>query len=159
MSFRSRIDGIRADLRRYGLRYLLIGVWNTCFGVGVYTLLLIYFGQKHYLLLGIISNILSITNAFLGHKLFVFRTRGNWLSEYLRCYVVYGGSILFGLAGMMLCVDVFRWDAVWSNLIVTAVNFILSFFGHRFFSFRPGWSVPAHASETEHTARPASRER
>ena len=159
MSFRSRIDGIRADLRRYGLRYLLIGVWNTCFGVGVYTLLLIYFGQKHYLLLGIISNVLAVTNAFLGHKHFVFRTRGNWLSEYLRCYVVYAGSILFGMAGMVLCVEICRWDAVWSNFGVTAVNFILSFFGHRYFSFRPGRSEHGPEFETEHSARTCHRKR
>lgn len=141
MSFKTRIDGIRADLRRYGIRYLLIGAWNTLFGVGVYTLLLIVFGQEHYLLLGVVSNILAITNAFLGHKLLVFRTRGNWLQEYLRCYVVYAGNMLFGFSCMILCVDVFHWDAVWSNLGVTALNFALSFLGHRFFSFRPGWSV------------------
>lgn len=154
MSPRSLIDAIRAAVRKYGLRYLLVGAWNTCFGVGVYTLLLLYFGQKHYLLLGVVSNVLSITNAFLGHKLFVFRTRGNWLMEYLRCYVVYSGNLLFGFACMIICVDVFHWDAVWSNLGVTALNFAMSFIGHRFFSFRPGWSV----SETDGTERAERQE-
>ena len=51
MSFKTRIDGIRADLCRYGIRYLLIGAWNTLFGVGVYTLLLIVFVPQLSLML------------------------------------------------------------------------------------------------------------
>ena len=131
-------EAMRTAVRRYGIRYLAVGVWNTLFGVGVYTLLLLRFGQEHYLLLGVFSNVLAITNTFLGHKFIVFRTRGNWLKEYLRCYVVYSGNMLFGFAGMMLCVEVFHWEAVWSNLVVTAVNFILTFFAQRFFSFGSG---------------------
>ena len=74
--------------------------------------------------------------------------------EYLRCYVVYSGNLLFGFACMIICVDVFHWDAVWSNLGVTALNFAMSFIGHRFFSFRPGWSV----SETDGTERAERQE-
>ena len=70
------------------LAYLVSGGWNTLFGLGLYTLCFWLWGNKvHYLLLSVLVNIAAITNAFLCYKLFVFRTRGNWLKEYLKCYV------------------------------------------------------------------------
>ena len=67
---------LELEIFRQGIRYVIVGGWNTVFGVGCYTLLLIIFGQKHYLLLGIFSNIIAVTNAFLCYKYFVFKTKG-----------------------------------------------------------------------------------
>ena len=37
---------------------------------------------------------LGITVAFLCYKHFVFRTKGNYLKEWLRCFAVYGSEQL-----------------------------------------------------------------
>ena len=75
--------------------YLLVGGWNTIFGYLVFVLLYYLFSSKiHYILLFILSNILSITNAYIGNKVFVFKTQGNYIREYLRFYVVYGGAMM-----------------------------------------------------------------
>ena len=69
-------------LLKHGVNYLLTGIWNTVFGIGLYTALLIIYGSKHYLLLGIISHTIAVTNAFLCYKYFVFKTSGNFFKEY-----------------------------------------------------------------------------
>lgn len=60
----------------------------------------------HIVMIGVIANVICITEAFIVYKLLVFRSRGRWLTEYLRCYVIYGGDALIGIAGLWLLVDV-----------------------------------------------------
>lgn len=129
------LASVKEEILRRGIRYVIVGAWNTLFGVGCYTALLLIFPQVHYLVLGIFSNILAITNAFLCYKFFVFKTKGYLLTEYFRCYIVYGGGMLAGMCGMFVCVSLFGFSPVWANLVVTAVVIIGSYCGHRFFSF------------------------
>lgn len=119
-------------------RYLAVGGWNTLFGIGVYTLLFeLLKGRAHYLALAVPSNILAVTNAYVCYKLIVFKTKGNIIREYLRCYLVYGVSMLFGMAGLWLLVDGFGFYPVWGNILVAGITVIVSYVGHRVFSFRP----------------------
>ena len=119
------------------VRYLVVGGWNTFFGVGLFTFLYWLWGtQKNYLLIGIAVQILAVTNAFLCYKWIVFRTRGNYLREYLKCWTVYGSSALIGTAGMVLLVELAGMNPVWANILLTALGIAWSYLGHRFFSFR-----------------------
>jgi len=43
---------------------------------------------------------LNITVAYLGYKFFVFRTKGNYLREWLKCFAVYGFSMIPGLVAL-----------------------------------------------------------
>ncbi|MEI6212273.1 MAG: GtrA family protein [bacterium] len=120
------------------LRYLLVGGWNTLFGVGVYALAYhLLHDRVHYLVLLIPCNILAITNAYVCYKLVVFRTRGNWLREYLRFYLVYGAALLMGIGGMVLLVQLLHMHPVWANILTTALTIVCSFFGHKRISFAP----------------------
>lgn len=121
------------------VRYLFVGGWNTLFGVGLFTFLYWLWGsQKNYLLIGIAVQILAVTNAFLCYKWIVFRTHGNYLREYLKCWTVYGSSALIGTAGMILLVELAGMNPVRANILITALSVIWSYLGHRFFSFRSG---------------------
>lgn len=118
------------------LRYLAVGVWNTVFGVGLYTLLCLLFDGRYYLMLAVISNILAITNAFLCYRYIVFRSKGFFWREYFRCYIVYGVGALAGMGLLTLMVEIFDMLPVIANLISTALITAGSYLGHKFFSFR-----------------------
>jgi putative flippase GtrA len=116
--------------------YLIVGGWNTLFGVGLYALLYFLIGHRiNYFVLMIPCNILAITNAYFCYKLFVFRTRGNWLREYLRFYLVYGAAILIGMALVVLFVQVFHMHPVLANILTTGLTVVCSFIGHKRISF------------------------
>ena len=96
-----------------------------------------------YMAANIVANVIAITTAFLGYKLLVFRTKGNYLREYLRTYVVYGSSALLGLALLPFLVALLgtlikRQVLVpyVAQAIVTLCVVIASFFGHKKYSFR-----------------------
>ncbi|HOF62554.1 MAG TPA: GtrA family protein [Candidatus Latescibacteria bacterium] len=119
------------------VRYLIVGGWNTVFGAAVYALLYNGFGQHvHYLLLLIPANILAITNAFLGYRYIVFRSRGRMLQEYLRCYVVYGGMMLFNALLLYLLVTLLSLAPPIANAFCVLSTTIVAYFSHKHFSFR-----------------------
>ena len=118
-------------------RFLVTGVWNTVFGVLVYIIL--YEGLKqwvNYLVLLIPGNILAITNAYICYKLFVFKTRGNIIREYLRFYVVYGGAMLLGFVLMFVLVDGLKLNPVAAQILCVPISIIFSYCSHRNYSFR-----------------------
>lgn len=123
------------EFRRIAL-YLIVGGWNTVFGIAVYTMLILLFGERHYLLLGIPANILAITNAFLCYKYIVFRSRCSFWREYLKCYIVYGGMALVGMGELFLLADCCRIPPIYANIAVTFLNIAISYLGHKYFSFR-----------------------
>ena len=127
-------------------RYTLVGIWNTIFGYGSYaalTALLMPRMAHGYLLAALISGLVSISVAFLGYKWFVFRTEGNYLREWLRCHVVYGTAAVIGIVVLPVFVYGFKRfvgleaSAPYvAGATVTGLNVIVSFLGHRNFSFR-----------------------
>ena len=119
------------------LRYLIVGGWNTVFGYCVFALLYFMLSARiHYVVIAIVSGIISITMAYAGYKLFVFKTKGNYLSEYLKFYVVYGFSMILGLVLLPLFVEFLKLNVYLAQAIATIACIFISFFGHRNFSFR-----------------------
>jgi putative flippase GtrA len=131
--WRERLSSLKQDQR---LRYLVVGGGNTlwgylCANILYYTLI----SHLHLLVIGIIANIFSISFSFFTYKTLVFRTKGNWLREYLRCYVVYGvGGILATLA-MWGLVDGLHIPFWLAQGLVMGLVVVFSYFGHSRFSF------------------------
>ncbi len=118
------------------IRYLLVGVLNTIvgYGIGVFGYILL----KAYISLieiGVVTNILAITFSFITYKWFVFQTKGRWVYEYLRSYLVYGGTALFGIALLWLLVG--QWAlSIWlAQGIIIVLTIIVSYIGHSRFTF------------------------
>jgi len=128
------------------MRYILVGGFNTVFGYGLFALLNWLsrgLGPYNYLYAGVLANLIAISVAFLGYKWFVFRTRGNYLSEYIRCFGVYGSSALIGLAGLSILVPILRRSLhrpdeapYFAAAMMMVVTMVTSFLGHKNISFR-----------------------
>ena len=117
--------------------YLLAGCWNTVFGYGAG--LLLYYSLHHFLhtvVIIILVNILNISMSFLTYKIFVFKTRGNWISEYLRCYLVYGNIVLIGILSIWVMVDFFVIPFWIAQALILFVTVIFSYVAHARFTFK-----------------------
>jgi putative flippase GtrA len=119
------------------LRYLVVGGFNTAFAyfatVGLYYSLSKWL---HIVVIGVLANIICITVSFATYKIFVFRSGAGWLHEYLRSYVVYGGSAVIGIAGLWILVDglgIEFWLAQGGLMIIGVV---ISYIGHDRFTFK-----------------------
>jgi putative flippase GtrA len=128
------------------VRYVQVGICNTVFGYLLFAGFTAWFESKvahGYLLASLLSNLISITVAFLAYKWFVFRTKGNYLREWTKCLGVYGGSLVLGLFALPALVTVLRkllgyeQQAPYiAGALLIGVNTVLSFLGHKHISFR-----------------------
>jgi putative flippase GtrA len=90
------------------IRYLCVGVFNTVWGyiTFVVTLTLLNavvparFLYLTVILASIIPTPLNITIAYFCYKFLVFRTKGNYLREWLKCFAVYGTSMIPSLVAL-----------------------------------------------------------
>jgi len=131
------------------IRYLLVGSFNTLFGYGTFALLNWLFtgtGRYSYMYATFLSSLIAITVAFLGYKWFVFETRDNYLSEWIRCVGVYGSTMLLSLAGMPVLVPMLQRvpsqpgrASYIAGAIMTGITVVFGFFAHKNVSFREGW--------------------
>ncbi len=119
------------------IRFLAAGAWNTLFGYFSFVILYYLFrSAAHYMILLVISNILSITNAYLSYKYFVFKTKGNFMKEYSRFYVVYGAAFIANLVLLPVFVELLRIHPLISQALIIILTVIISYFGHKHFSFK-----------------------
>jgi putative flippase GtrA len=127
-------------------RYLLVGAWNTLFGYGTFALFTAVLNPivpHSYIWASLFSSLLNITVAYLGYKWFVFRTKGNYLREWMRCVAVYSGGIVFGLIALPVLVLLIRHHTRFdtqapyiAGALLTVSVVLYSFLGHKNFSFR-----------------------
>lgn len=118
-------------------KFLIVGGANTVFGyavgVSLYELLTSFCSIW---VIGILSNIFAISFSFVTYKLFVFRTKGQWLAEYLKAYLVYGTMAFVGVVLLWLYVDTFGLSIWLAQGLVIMSTVILSYIGHARFTFR-----------------------
>ena len=119
------------------MRYLLAGGWNTLFGyiigVGLYQLM---HAHIQTLYIALLANIICISMSFITYKLFVFKTRGRWIEEYLKSCTVYSGAALISSLLLWLFVDLFSIHIYIAQALVITTTVVISYTGHSRFTFK-----------------------
>jgi putative flippase GtrA len=149
-------------------RYLCVGVFNTVFGYATFAIINYLLHRRgvpvSYIFASAFSNLINITVAFLGYKFFVFRTKGNYLREWLKAMAVYWSGFLPALILLPTLVRALNWllppdfhllhyhlvrkDAApyVANALLLVFSVVYSFFGHKKVTFRQKSPDPATAS-------------
>ncbi len=133
------------------IRFLLVGGFNTVFAYALYVAFVFLFGHLFPQLrkeivadLALTSSLpIAITVAFVGYKHFVFRTKGNYLKEWLRCFAVYGVSwpvqlviLPIATAGFSMATVTRHYAPQLAGLVNSACIASYSYFAHKKFSFK-----------------------
>ncbi|MDZ4655347.1 MAG: GtrA family protein [Coriobacteriia bacterium] len=136
------------------LRFLVVGGWNTAFSMVALWVFeqLIPYGPSSALgaLVGVtaakqvvllVAWVVAVTQNFFTFKLIVFRTKGNWVREYLRIYATYAGAFVLQSVMIQLLSAWLGWTLFWANVPTIAVVTVISYFGHKHFTFRESRST------------------
>ncbi|MFS0852499.1 GtrA family protein [Microbacterium sp. 179-I 3D4 NHS] len=138
---------MRASLRRVlarvlgdqRVRFLAVGGVNTVLGYAIYAVLAQWVFAHvplGYLLALIISYAIAICVAFVLYRRFVFVVKGNVLVDFVRFVGVYAVSILANAAALPVLVELLHLHPLVAQAIVLVVTTLISFVGHKHFSFR-----------------------
>jgi putative flippase GtrA len=133
------------------VRFLIVGACNTLFSIllqaafGIlFTALWPHASQSYVAIAAVIAATpFGVTFSFLGFKHFVFRTKGNYLKEWIRCFAVYGPTIpaailIVGVATRLYEATPLPQHFAKDAAFVTnsALIAVYSYLGHKKFSFR-----------------------
>jgi putative flippase GtrA len=122
--------------RREQLLYLVIGVWNTVFGYGVWALLQYLLGDSlNYLVILVLSWPIAVLNAYLGYRYIVFRSRGPVLRELPRFSLVYVAALLANLVLLPIALQVLPFSIYVVEAMFMAAVVVSSYLGHKYYSF------------------------
>ena len=128
------------------VRFLAVGATNTVVGYLVFSAFTLWvFADVHlgYLLSLALSYVIGITLAFVLYRRFVFPVHGHLLRDFARFVSVYLVAIGINAAALPLLVEVAQVPPLLAQLMILVVTTLLSFFGHKKFSFRRSGSEAA----------------
>ena len=116
---------------------MLAGGYNTLFGYGAFGVLFLMLGkQVHYLLIGLIANVIAVISAFVVHRNFVFRSTEHWRTSFIRFYLSQLIALGFGMVGLYGLVEFARFNPLVAQAVIITLSVALTYVLHRYFSFR-----------------------
>ena len=127
------------------VRFLFVGCLNTAVGIGVTFIVYLLFGYPLFegaeippvvkFAATLSGQIVGAVHSFIWNKFFTFKARGNVGKEFLKfivvCFVQYAANYLLTL--LFSSFIPFAWLY---TVLVTAICTVISYFGHKFFSFK-----------------------
>ncbi|MDE6001282.1 MAG: glycosyltransferase, partial [Clostridia bacterium] len=123
------------------IRYLFVGVLNTAVGYGVgagFTALFRWCGLNvdlSNLLGGLIGTIVGVIHSYFWNKYFTFQSKKKSFSEVIRFVIVY--AVQYGVTQLLNWGFSHVIDNHWIyQFISTCITTVISWFGHKYFSFR-----------------------
>lgn len=143
---RGRVEGaadavVPRRLRGYReqILYLGVGGWNTLFGYLNFALLYYLLSDRtSVVVILLISYALSITNAYVCYRYIVFRSIGSVRRELPRFTSVYLVALAANLVVLPLALRLLPVNAYVVQALFTAAVVVVSYLGHKHFSFRGG---------------------
>ncbi|SOX53595.1 GtrA family protein, partial [Mycobacterium ahvazicum] len=150
-------------VRDQRVAFVLVGGINTVVGFGIFVACSetvghavdVRFGKVAGSLVTLgIAHVLSVLFAFVMHRRFVFRVRGHVLRDLARFWSVYLTAGAINVVALPALVEL-GLSRIPAQAIILASTTLLSYFGHRYFSFRRsgGGTHPSDA-EDERRAPP-----
>lgn len=130
--------------------YLAVGAWNTLFGYGVFVVL--YYlaaGRVSASVVIVASYVVAVLSAYVGYRYVAFRSHDGVFREFPRFAAVYLVTLIANLVFFPVALRLLPLSTYAVQALFTVGVVIVSYLGHRYFSFRARVAdkVPADSSE------------
>jgi putative flippase GtrA len=138
--------------------FLLVGGANTAFSTGLFIALALAFPQAPSFILLTTSWTVSLVSVFFVYRKLVFRVRGHVWLDLARFALVNLTSLLLNIGLLTLFADILGFPRIPTQIAITVLSVVVSYFGHRYFSFRrkepsgPAQGAPVQGTKEEETA-------
>lgn len=109
-------------------RYLIVGVWNTIFGIGIFYLLLKFLIGVDYRLILFISFVLANLQSHLTQRALVWRSKERFVPELIRFFIGAIGIFVINLLLLTFLVDFLGYQTFESQVLLTFVLTIANYF-------------------------------
>ncbi len=132
-------------LSRQASRYLLVAGTTALIYLGLVAAGLAL--DIQYFLAIVFAQLITIVGAFPFYRRFIFESTSPVMLDFVRFITVWSSGMIAGLIVTPILVETLSWDPLFAQVVAIAVVSVLSFLGHRYFSFRK----PHEANPEEET--------
>lgn len=123
-------------IRDQRIAFLAVGGVNTAIGFGWFVLFHSIFGSNRYMLTLLCAHVCAVLCAFVLHRRLVFRVHGHVWLDLARFELVNLSSLAINAILLPIAVSVMHLQVLPAQLVVTAFTVVISYTGHKMFSFR-----------------------
>jgi putative flippase GtrA len=117
--------------------FIGVGAVNTLVGAIVFVALQLSLGQVvNYLVVLLCAHLISVLCAYALHRRMVFKVTGNVLQDLVRFESVYLTALALNALLLPILVEVADLPVIAAQLLIVAATSVLSFLGHKHWSFR-----------------------
>ncbi len=135
------------DARRI-LKFVCVGVLNTVIGYGAFFILSLFL---NYLIALVLAHFIGVTNSYLWNKYWTFQVKKFRPAELVKFNIVYLFALGTNMLILYIAVELLAFDPRLGQLVVLPLVTLLSYFGHRYWSFHG--AKPAIDSEAQKSER------
>lgn len=124
-------------VKDYRVAFLIVGIANTVIGFAWFALFQATVGVLYgYMVTLVCAHIASVLCAFVPYRRFVFRVCGHVFRDLIRFESVYLVALGINAVLLPLLVEFAHLEPIVAQALIVFVTTLVSFFGHREFSFR-----------------------
>jgi putative flippase GtrA len=124
------------------IRYVVIGFWNTLFGIGTFYFLLRISNQNDYKLVLFLSFCLSNVQSHFTQRFFVWKSKNRYLPELRRFFVSAIRLFFLNLLLLTLSVEVLKYPPFAVQVFLTFAIVVLSYFFQKHAVFKQAHTHP-----------------
>lgn len=118
------------------IRFLFVGGFNAGVSYLIYSAFCIILGSAAYQIALAIAWIVSSVVSFTTQKFLVFRGKGNWIREYLKCCTTWFFSYLINAGLLEIIVKVLHLNVFVAQIIATLTAAVFTYILFKKFAFK-----------------------
>jgi putative flippase GtrA len=113
-------------------KFICVGLLNTVIGYGAFFILL---SSLNYLVALVVAHFIGVTNSYLWNKYWTFQVKNFRPAELVKFNIVYLLALGANMLMLYIAVELLAIDPRLGQLIVLPLVTLLSYFGHKYWSF------------------------
>lgn len=117
------------------LKFIIVGILNTIVGFAAYAAF-IHFMHDNYLQALIFSHVVGVLHSYVWNNKWTFQQKGYDAKSAMKFISVYAVTFLVNLFLLTLLVDTIGMNKLIAQAMALFLTTVVSFFGHKFWSFR-----------------------
>lgn len=116
---------------------MLVGAINTVFNYSLFAMLVLALGTRiPYLILLLVSHVVSVVEAYVLQRRFVFRVQGRWFRDLARFWSVYLVALGVNVVVLPVLVEVLNLPVLLAQGLFLGFMTLGTFLAHTHFTFR-----------------------
>jgi putative flippase GtrA len=118
------------------VRYIIVGIWNTFVGFGLFTLFIFVLPDSRYVVAFVLAAVFSGMNAYLTQRIYVWQSRAKIKEEAVKFFTVFIIQAVANVILLYLLVNYLGLNPLWTQYVIATLLIIVTYLSHKYWTFK-----------------------